>query len=357
MKKKGNNKVLLLINTPGQAYTWRHCIDRLQKHGHEVTLLARDQGPTLGILDSFGFKYVSFKPVNQRFLRPLEMLVHLQKGVVANLKSHPDVVLGFGIDAAFLGKLLNKDSIIFTDSEHVRMQNNLIKKFSSTIVTPDCFIMDMGKNHVRVNGYKELAYLHPNHFTPDPAIFDELNIQRGEKYVVVRFNALTAFHDVRRRGFALTDKYTLINGLKKYARVFISAEGVLPEGLEEYQIPIKPHRIHHALYYAQMFVSDTGTMNTESAVLGTQGVLCFSRPGEFGNFIELEQKYGLVYCFDDSARAVAKALELIKQPDLKQRCAEKRKQLLADKTDVASFMVDFIENYPESAIKSVSLHS
>jgi predicted glycosyltransferase len=341
-------RVLFLINTPGQAYTWRYCIEHLKNHGHEVVLLARNQGPTLGILDSFGFKYVPFRPVNQKLLRPLELAVHLQKGIEANLKNHPDVIVGFGIDASFLGKLINKDSIIFTDSEHVRMQNALIKMTADTIITPDCFIGNLGKRHIRVNGYKELAYLHPNHFTPDPAIFDELKIERGTKYIVVRFNALTAFHDVNRRGFGTEDKYILVKELLKYGRVFISAEGKLPDDLAEYRIPIAPQRIHHALHFAQMFVSDTGTMNTESAVLGTQGVLCFSRPQEFGNFIELEHKYGLVYCFDDPAKAIAKALELIKQPDLKERCSRQRRQLLTDKTDVASFMVDFIEHYPES---------
>jgi len=64
-----------------------------------------------------------------------------------------------------------------------------------------------------------------------------------------------------------------------------------------------------------------------------------------------------VYCFNDSAKAVAKALELIQQPDLKERSTQKRKQLLADKTDVASFMVDFIENYPESINYSRHLDS
>jgi len=286
--------------------------------------------------------------MNQRFIRPLELLTHVQAGFKANRKFHPDIIIGFGVDAALIGRLTNKDSIIFTDSEHVHVQNNITKWLANTIVTPDCFIDDLGIKHIRVNGYKELAYLHPNHFTPDPAIFDELKIKRGEKYIVIRFNALTAFHDVRRRGFAIEDKYTLVKELRIYGKIFISAEGSLPDDLMRYKIPIAPQRIHHALHFAQMFVSDTGTMNTESAVLGTQGILCFSNPGEFGNFVELEQKYGLIYCFDEPARAIAKALELIQQPDIKERCARARQQLLTDKTDVANFMVEFIENYPAS---------
>ena len=43
-----------------------------------------------------------------------------------------------------------------------------------------------------------------------------------------------------------------------------------------------------------------------------------------------------------------KALELIQQPDLKEKWAKKRQRLLADKIDVTQFMVDFIEHYPQS---------
>ena len=60
-KKKNSKSFLFLINTAGQAYTWRYCIDHFLKNGDTVSLLARDQGPVLSILDTFGFKYSSFK--------------------------------------------------------------------------------------------------------------------------------------------------------------------------------------------------------------------------------------------------------------------------------------------------------
>jgi len=41
-------------------------------------------------------------------------------------------------------------------------------------------------------------------------------------------------------------------------------------------------------------------------------------------------------------------VELIQQPDLKGQWAKKQGRLLTDKIDVTKFMVDFIENYPES---------
>ena len=92
-------------------------------------------------------------------------------------------------------------------------------------------------------------------------------------------------------------------------------------------------------------------MATEASVLGTPSIYISSLVGTMGNFIELEQKYDLLYSFREPDKAIQKALELIQQPDLKEKWAKKREGLLADKIDVTQFMVDFIENYPESFVK------
>jgi predicted glycosyltransferase len=70
------------------------------------------------------------------------------------------------------------------------------------------------------------------------------------------------------------------------------------------------------------------------------------RPGDMGNFVELEKKYGLVYSFRDPAGAMRKAVELARQADLKEKWAAKRQRLLTDKQDITGFMVDFLENWP-----------
>jgi predicted glycosyltransferase len=97
-----------------------------------------------------------------------------------------------------------------------------------------------------------------------------------------------------------------------------------------------------------MFVSDTGTMITEAAILGTPAIQCYSDFGHCGNLLELEQKYGLVYTFKEPALAITQAINLVQQPDLKEQWAKKRQILLRDKIDVTQFFVDFLENYPIS---------
>ena len=119
-------------------------------------------------------------------------------------------------------------------------------------------------------------------------------------------------------------------------------------------MPIPYERIHHALYYAQLVVSDTQTLTTEAAILGTPAIRCnnFVGTNDMGNFIELEQKYGLIYCFRDSKKAIQKAVELASHPDLKQEWAIKRERLLADKIDVTQFMVSFIGDVAQRRYRS-----
>ena len=69
---------------------------------------------------------------------------------------------------------------------------------------------------------------------------------------------------------------------------------------------------------------------------------------ELGYCTEEEDKYNLIYGFRNSAGVLEKALELLKFQNLKQEFQNRRQKMLADKIDVTSFMVWFIENYPKS---------
>jgi predicted glycosyltransferase len=224
----------------------------------------------------------------------------------------------------------------------------LVGWLASVVVTPRFFKRNLGPNHIRLDSYKELMYLHPNHFRADPQIYDELGISRAQKYVIARFNSFSAVHDIGTRGFSTFDKHTLVNELQKYAKVFISAEGNLPEDLDIYKLPISPHRIHHALNFAEMIISDSGTMTVEAAILGTPSIICSTNATQYSNYLELDYKYGLIRLFSEPDKAIAQALEMIQQPVLKQQWAEKRSHMLADKKDITSFMIDLISSYPES---------
>jgi predicted glycosyltransferase len=340
------NSILFLINTPAQAHTWKNIIYKLREHGYSINVLARNYGQTLELLDRFGIEYKSFKTIKSRYLKNIVILLHISHGVKLAFYTRPNLIVGFGVDAALLGFILRKKSLILTDDDPLHLENRIIKMFANTIITPSSFREYLGKKHIRKPIYKELAYLHPNHFKADPSIFNDLKINPDAKYVIFRFNVFDAGHDINRHGFSISDKARLVAELQKYAHVFISPEDQLPDELEQYRLPINSDRIHDALFFAQMLVTDSQTMTTEAAVLGTPVVRCnsFVGPNDASNYLELEEKYGMIYSFQNSEYAIKKSLELIQQKNIKQDWEEKRHRLLGDKVDVTQFMVNFIEN-------------
>jgi uncharacterized protein len=345
-------RALFLIMTPGQAYTWRHVIDDLVNKGHKVRILARQYESTTKILDSFGFQFESFRPMSRQSLRMFEILSHVRNGRNMSRKFRPTVIVGFGVSSAVLAASLRKPCIVFTDGESVPLQNSLSKLMASVVITPSCFKTDLGRKHVRLDSYKELFYLHPNRFKPDPSVFDEIGLAKNEKYVLVRFNSFVAVHDIGVRGFSLAEKYELVNELEKYCRVFISTSGDIPSDLKKYLLPTKFDRIHQVLYHASLYVGDGGTMAVESALLGTPSVhlerdsyrnQIVDASAIYGNFDELANKYHLIDTFCDAAKSITKAVQIMQQGDAKQSQRKKLEQVLKDKIDPISFMVASLE--------------
>lgn len=343
-------KVAFFVHTPAQAHLWRNIGAELARKGQRIMFFVRDHESTREILNRHGIPYTSYgKQSESRYVKLLQLPMQFRSSLSLASSFEADIFLGTGLIEVYVSLFLKKPCIVFDDSEPTpffeRIQWQPIAK---VVVTPDCFRKDLGTKQFRLAGYKELAYLSPNWFEPDPSVLDDVGVGKKESYVILRFNAFDAVHDIGRRGFSIEDKYRLVQELEKYARVFISSERELPDDLKKYELPIPFDRIHHALYYAELLVGDTGTMATEAAVLGTPAVVCFSSVNRFGNFAELEQKYGLMYAYTEPARAIQKAVELIQTPGLKEEWRRRREVLLKDKIDVTAFMVWFIENYPES---------
>jgi predicted glycosyltransferase len=342
-------KALFMMNTPADVYTWMYPIKILLDEGNEVRILARNYSCTLDVLKELGFSFKSFHSIKSKYFKIFEIFTHVKGAYDLSSGFKPSIIVGFGVDAALTAGLLRKPCIVFLDNEPTPLlQYWLTKPFVNAILTPNCFLKNLGEKQVRFNSFKELAYLNPKRFTPDPSIYNELGINTEDKFVILRFNAFDAMHDIGRRGFSDDDKLKLFKELRKYAYVFISSEGNLIRELQAYKLTIHPSRIHHALYYSSLIVADTGTMPWEAAVLGTPAIVYGSFTRQFGNFIELEKQYGLNYSFTDFKLALGKAVEILNDVNLKIEWQNKRERLLADKVDAVDFIVDLIKKYSKS---------
>jgi predicted glycosyltransferase len=348
-------KIAFFINTPAHVHFHKYTIRELERQGHSVLVLARNYGDTVKLLDELGFKYFTYSDVPES---KHGKIINFPFSVLSAFrylrKRKPDLLIGIGLYSTYTSLLLRKPCVIFTDSESTNFQFTLLKPIVKAIITPSSFQMDLGSKHIKINTYKEFAYLHSDYFTSDPSIYNSLGIRKDSDFVLLRFNSFDAVHDLGIKGFTDQEKRTLVDEIGRHCKVFISSEVALPEDLQKYSIKLPKHKIHDVIYYAKMVVADTGTIITEAAVLGTPAIRYSTFAGEtdLGNFVELEKKYNLIYTFNDSKKAIDKAIELVQLPQIKKEWMQKTDRLLSDKIDATKFMVSFIANYPESMSKA-----
>jgi len=243
---------------------------------------------------------------------------------------------------------MHKPHIAFEDTFNME-QVKLSMPFTDVVLTGDYPHPSLGKKEIKYPGYHELAYLHPNVFTPDERVLAILGMKKGEKYAIVRFVAWEASHDIGHSGISYENKIKLVKTLSRHLRVFISSEKELPEELENYQINIPPEQMHNALAYAHLFIGESGTMASECVVLGTPAI--FINNKHFG-CIDDQANYSLLFTYSESENdqitAIKKAEEIALKQNIREEYLAKREKMLADKIDVSAFLIWFVENYPES---------
>ena len=340
--------ILVDITHPAHVHFFKNAIWIWQARGHAVCIAARDKDITLDLLCGYHLPHSCLSRVRRGMGGlSIELLEHQAKLYNLIKGFRPDVILEHsGAFIVHVAKMARVPSIVYTDTEHAKLENGITFPFADVICTPTCYKGNLGSKHIRYNSYHELAYLHPNRFASDPRALEEAGVTEDDPFFIVRFVSWEASHDIGQRGFSYDGKRELVRLLERYGRAIITSEYPLPPELDRYRIDVSPTRIHDLLYYAAMYIGESATMASESAVLGTPAILV--SPAGCGYTDEEEHKYGLVCSFSDQAEeaAMAKARAWLARDDLKAQWRTKRDRMLEDKIDLTAWMVDFVENYP-----------
>ena len=335
--------ILIDISHPAHVHFFKHAVRIWEGRGHTVKITARDKDVALQLLQDYDLPYTLLSKKGQGYVGlSFELLQHESRLMKIARQFRADVILDIG--GTFIvhaGKLLGIDTVVFSDTEHAKLSNLITFPFATYLCTPDSYDDDLGKRHIKYAGYQELAYLHPNHFSPDPAPLSHAGLDLEENFFILRFVSWGASHDFGKKGLKPDDKIKLVEGLQPHGKVLITSEGALPEELQSYQIHVSPKHIHDLLFYASMYIGEGATMATESAILGTPSV--YINPLSSGNLDEIINKYKLIYHFPDEQVAFSDIISLASNQDLRSLHLARRAQLLADKIDVTAWMVDFIE--------------
>jgi uncharacterized protein len=340
-------KILIDIGHPSHVHYFRNLISIMQKKGHEFVIIARDKDITQALLKIYNIPFsnrgkgaISFSGKLFDAFNKDYFIYKIAK------KTKPDLFLSFASPyAAQVATIFGKPHIAIDDTDHANFSHKMYVPFSDAIITPISFKKDFGKNHILINGTPKLCYLHKNYFIPNPDIYNYLKINSNDRYVILRFVALNASHDLGEKGIDLGLKIELAKKLSEKFKVFISSENELPLELKKYKINIPFEKMHDALYYAELIIGESG-MSSEAIMLGTQSIGVWKEI----NGVNIDEiKYGMLHHYHYSTKEIiSKAMELLYIPDFKRRSQELAARMLNDYIDVTAFLVWFIERFPES---------
>lgn len=336
------SRILVDVTHPAHVHLFRHAIEELARRGHAVAVTSREKDCTTELLDAYGIDHAVLSHCGDR---PVELVSEWLARDVRTVRFarsfEPDVVLNrLSPTAVHAAAMVGAGCVVFHDHEETNRLAHALAPFVDRLCTPETFETDFGSSHRRHPGVQELAYLHPRRFSPDPDRLRDHGVDPDEPYSVLRFVSMGAHHDVGRRGLSAGAKRRLVSELSTHGPVYVSAEGPIPRGLEATPVPVPKSEIHHLLSAARLMVTDSNTMATEAALLGTPVVRSgsYADSDAFSNFRALERA-GLVESIPDEARTISRAISLIEDDRAPARWERRRAAYLDGAIDLTEYIV------------------
>ncbi len=344
-------RLLIDILHPAHVHIFKNLIRELGERGHEVRITMREKDVARDLLDQYGFPYEILSQQRSGLGLAAEFATRNARLWSVAERFRPHFLVGcMGPSITAVGRLrrlLARDRarvVVFYDTEMAALTNTFVYPLADYVCTADCYYGFVPGNHITYPGYQQLAYLHPNRFTPDRAVVSQAGIDPDAPFSVVRFVSYQASHDVGTAGISNQKKIELVRGLAEHGRVLLTSEKELPPELEPYRVKLPASQMHHVLAFARLLVGESATMASESAVLGVPAVYISPRGRGFTD--DQERRYGLVQNFtaeryqQDWVGAVKK---LAADPKLTERARAAHAHLLREKIDVTAWMLDFFE--------------
>jgi uncharacterized protein len=346
LEKIENMKYLIDIGHPAHVHYFKNLANHFISKGDQVLFTCRNKDVVISLLKSYRFNFKNLGKPFKSISGKIAGLIYFNFKFLKLCRSYrPDILLSAGsIYASHTAFIIRRPHITLEDTFNME-QVRLYLPFSSVVLT-GCFKhRKLGKKEISYDSFQELAYLHPKYFSPDSSILKELKMPSDQKYYILRFVSWNASHDKGHRGLTTDLKHKLVELLSKHGKVFISSEGPLPKEFEHLQFPLNPKFMHHALAFSDLYIGEGATIASECAMLGTCAIYINSQ--EAGLIDELENN-GLVYHFRSEKGVLEKIEELLEDKNLKKHSSERSMSFVSKKIDFTSFLIWFVENWPES---------
>ena len=347
-------KVAIFLGHPAHFHLYKNVANNLISDGFSVDFVIKQKDILETLLKDAGFNYFVIRKEERKSSSKIGMMfstLKMEWNMIRYIcKRKPDLITGTCL--SFSGWITNKFTIVCNedDAAVVPLFAKLSYPLASAILNPR--VCNSGKwdtKAIKYESYQELAYLHPNHFTPDKKVVEKY-FSAEKPYFIIRFAKLNAHHDSGIQGINLEIAKNIIQKLKSHGDIYITSERALEQELEPYRIAINLLDMHHVMAFAQLYIGDSQTMAAEAGVLGIPFIRFNDFVGRIGYLDELENDYQLGFGIKtkDVEKLYKTVDDLIIMPDRKEIFAKRKEKMLSEKIDYAQFLTWFIENYPES---------
>ena len=349
--KCDSSTYLFYLGHPAHYHNVSVVMKQMAAENCRIILVARAKDVLFDLLDDLPYNIIFLPPRKGKgkFSLVVEVLKRQLILLKIGLKYRPKIMIGTDIVITHIGKLLGVPSIILNedDAEEVPYLVKYGYKYATKVMAPECCsVHPYEYKKIAYNGYHELAYLHPNYFTPDKSKVEHL-FKNNQPYFILRFVELTAHHDKGKKGINMMLAKKLIEKLKPHGNIYITSERPLEDELEPYRVAVHPKDMHHVLSFATLFIGDSQTMTAEAAILGTPAIRFNDFVGKLSYLEELEHQYQLTFGIttDNENTLLAKVDELLNTDNLKQVFKERQQKMLRSTIDVAAFWKDYFMNF------------
>lgn len=334
-------------------------IKELKTRGHRIQIIAREKDVLIELLNHDNQDYInSSKDRIKSRLRLFEFILRFinQYKILKNQVNlfQPQLLVGTSFVLPWISKKYKIPFLNFVEDDyHVIPLYALISfPFSTYIISPHvCNVGRWKKKKIGYNGYHELAFLHPDVFTPSRDIANKY-INTNKKNYIIRITAFNAHHDIGKKGIDLNTLEKLVSILKKKGIVHISSELPLSDHYEKLKISIPPNDIHHVMSFSTLIIGDSQSMAMEAACLGVPSVRMNDYNDSISVLNELENKYHLNKSLSSNEKKLF--LELVEEKSsnvdnsiFKQRA----KNMICEKINVQEFINELIIYFPSSISK------
>lgn len=264
--------ILIDFVHPADVNFYKNAVKILLGRGIGIISIVRPRGRLISVTRK-ELPYLDFKVLGKHYSNTFVKIFGLIKRdfelISYSNKIDFDVGTSFGsINLVHITRFLRKPSVLFGDDTEYRLAYYLGNFLAEWDVRPKLNPV-RGKNLLKYNGFKELAYLHPNYFKPDRKVLEQYGITPNN-YVFIRDVSRVSLNYKNMRQISLPE---VIRSLDKSGLdVVLSLEDkTKAESLKDKCIILEEpvDDIFSLMNFALFTLSSGDTMARESCLVGT----------------------------------------------------------------------------------------